>query len=129
MALALSVLPDAMAIVRLAAGDGVPTWWADGSSFASVTRRGDELSVVCAETLVPAGALADRGWRALELVGTQDLALTGILAALARPLAEASIPLFACATYDTDVLLVPGARLTDATRALSGAGHAIVYSP
>lgn len=44
-----------------------------------------------------------------------------MLAGLARPLADAGVPLFALATYDTDVLLVPGARLGDAIAALRAA--------
>lgn len=128
MALALRVLPETFAIVRLDATDGMPAWWADGASFASVTRRGKELSIVCAEEAVPQNALADRGWRGLELVGTQDLAETGVLASLAWPLADARVPLFALATYDTDVVLVPGARLEDATEALTAAGVRVGYS-
>lgn len=38
--------------------------------------------------------------------GPLDFSLTGILASLASPLAEASISIFALSTYDTDYLLV-----------------------
>ena len=89
-------------------------------------RRGDELSLVCPTGAVPGDVTADRGWRALELEGTQDLTLTGVLAGLVRPLADAGVPLFALATYDTDVLLVPAARLADAVAALRAGGHTVL---
>ena len=81
---------------------------------------------MCSADAVPADVTADRGWRALELDGTQDLTLTGVLASLAGPLAEAGVPIFALATYDTDVVLVPGARLADAAAALRAEGHAVL---
>jgi hypothetical protein len=52
-----------------------------------------------------------------------DLSLIGILAALAVPLAEARIPLFAVSTYDTDYLLVKEADVERAVEVLLRAGH------
>jgi hypothetical protein len=109
--------------VRLGAADGLPDWFALDAPFSGALRRGDELSLVCREERVPGGALAERGWAALEVAGPMDLALTGVLAGLAAPLADAGVPVFALATYDTDVVLVPGARLEQAVAALRGAGH------
>ncbi len=68
---------------------------------------------------------AERGWRALEVQGPLDLTLTGILASLAQPLADAGVPVFALATVDTDVILVRAERLGDATTALRDAGHEV----
>lgn len=60
---------------------------------------------------------------ALEVAGPLDFALTGVLAGLAVPLAEAGVSIFALATYDTDVLLVREAQLDAAIAALRAAGH------
>jgi len=49
----------------------------------------------------------------------------GVLSALAAPLAEAKISLFAISTFDTDYLLVAGETLSAAIHALGQAGHAI----
>jgi hypothetical protein len=49
--------------------------------------------------------------------------LTGVLASLASPLAEAGVPLFALSTFDTDYLLIPGKDLERALSALAAAGH------
>jgi len=121
----LRLLEGRLAIVRLDAGDPLPPWFVLHAPFSAAVRRDGELSLVCGEDAVPGELTADRGWRALELEGAQDLGLTGVLAGLARPLADAGVPLFALATYDTDVLLVPGARLADAVGALRAAGHTV----
>jgi hypothetical protein len=52
----------------------------------------------------------------------------GVLAALAMPLAEAKISLFAISTFDTDYLLVTSETLPAATAALERAGHTIYGS-
>jgi hypothetical protein len=100
--------------------------WADGPGLVSVTRRGDELSVVCDEGRVPAGVRAERGWRALEVQGPIDFSAVGVLHALTGPLAGAGISVFALATFDTDVVLVREETLERAVEALRAAGHRIL---
>ena len=80
---------------------------------------------MCAEENVPSDVKADRGWRALKVEGPLDLALTGVLASLANPLAEAQINLFAISTFDTDYLLVKGYNLARACEVLRQAGHGV----
>ena len=108
---------------RLDATSAVPPWFADAGSLAGVTRTDDELSVVCAEDAVPEDVQAERGWRALKAHGPFAFTLTGVLAAILVPLAEAGVPIFALSTYDTDYVLVPGHRADAAVAALSDAGH------
>lgn len=120
----LTVLPGELAVCRLPPDAPFPPW-ADGPGFLSLTRTAEELSVVCPADHVPAGVQAVAPWRALKVAGPLDFALTGILAALARPLADAGISLFAVATYDTDYLLVKAETLDAAVAALRGAGHRV----
>ena len=120
----LTVLPGAFAIVRLAADTPLPRWAARGEFF-SVTRTSDELSIVCAEDHVPRGVAPETGWRALKVTGPFALSEIGVLAALAAPLAEAKVSLFAISTFDTDYLLVSEKQLNAAIAALKGAGHRI----
>ncbi len=122
--LTLSILPDPLAICRLGPAEDVPEWAMVGE-FVSITHTSDELSIVCAAEHVPPDVKADRDWRALKVEGPLDLALTGILASLADPLAGAQINLFAVSTYDTDYLLVKEHRLTQACEVLRRAGHAV----
>ena len=92
--------------------------------FLGKTDR--EISVVCPAGHAPADALArSDGWRALRVAGELDFGLTGILAALAKTLAEAGIPIFALSTYDTDYILVREERFADAQSALRCAGHTL----
>ena len=122
--LTLTVLPDSLAICRLSPAEDVPEWAMIGE-FVSITHTGDELSIVCAEEHVPADVKADREWRALKVEGPLDLALTGVLASLANPLAEAQINIFAVSTFDTDYLLVKGYNLTHTCDVLRQAGHVV----
>jgi len=66
---------------------------------------------------------AEKGWRCLKLHGPLDFSLTGILAALATPLAEAGISIFAISTYDTDYILVRDKDLARARSVLAECGH------
>lgn len=119
--LTLSLLPETLAVARLSADAPLPGWvdWSD--PFVTVSRTRDEVSVACLEARVPAEQQAERGWRAFKVEGPLDFALTGILARLATPLAEAGISIFAISTYDTDYLLVRAADLGAATAVLGRA--------
>jgi len=120
----LTILPDTFALCRLSADEIVPEWAMIGE-FVSITHTQDELSIVCAAENVPPDVKADRGWSALKVEGPLDLALTGILASLTRPLAQAQINLFAVSTFDTDYLLVKEYNLARACEALREAGFVV----
>ncbi len=122
--LRLTVLPGRFAVCRLEPSSPLsPTITA--ASWVSVTRTADELSVVCAEDDVPAGARCERGWRRVEVDGPLPFTATGIMASLAAPLADADVSLFAVSTFDTDYLLVKDAQLERAAEALEAAGHEV----
>jgi hypothetical protein len=120
----LTILDDRLAVCRLDPQAAIPAW-ATGKPFCSITRTGDELSIVCPERCVPAGVACEQGWRALKVAGPFDFTAVGILAALAQPLAEAGIPILAIGTYDTDYVLVKESQLERAVAALSARGHHI----
>lgn len=125
--LELSLLPERFAISRLAADSPIPDWATQGP-FYSVTRAGDELSIVTELSRVPAGIKSQPVWRALKVHGPFVLSEIGVLAALAAPLAEAKISLFAISTFDTDYLLVASETLPAAIAKLERAGHTIYGS-
>jgi hypothetical protein len=120
----LFTLDELYAIVRLHPDAGLPDW-VEGGHFWSVTRSDSELSVVCREEDVPEDASAERGWCALEVAGPLDFSLTGVVASLVSPLADAAVPIFVLSTFDTDYLLVREPDLPRAAEALRGAGHTI----
>jgi hypothetical protein len=121
--LSLSVLSDRLAICRLPPDSAIPEPPADG--LWSVTRTADELSVVLPEAARHPEWKAETGWRALRVDGTLDFALTGILSALAAPLAAAGVSLFAVSTFDTDYVLVRDRDLDTAKAALAADGHTV----
>lgn len=120
----LTLLPERFAISRLAADVPIPGWATQGSFF-SVTRTGDELSVVCELSLIPVGVQSQSGWRVFKVHGPFVLSEIGVLSGLTAPLANAKISLFAVSTFDTDYLLVAAATLSAAIAALEQAGHTI----
>ena len=123
--LELSLLPERFAVSRLAADSPIPAWATQGPFF-SVTRTSDELSLVTEFSRVPVSIQSQPGWRVLKVHGPFVLSEIGVLAALATPLAEAKISLFAVSTFDTDYLLVSSETLSAGIAALERAGH-IVY--
>ncbi len=118
----LSVLPEVFAICRLDRDTPIPVWALTGHFF-SITRSPDELSIVCPQTNVPAGTICEENWRCLKVEGPLDFSLTGILASLVTPLAEAGISIFALSTYETDYLMVKQESMERAIQALREAGH------
>lgn len=123
--LTLSILPEEFAICRLDAGSPVPGWAFTGS-LSSITRTADELSVVCVQEQAPEQIQCDRDWRCLKVHGPLDFSLTGVMAALVTPLAEAGISVFVLSTFDTDYLMVKARNLESAIRTLTDARHKIL---
>jgi hypothetical protein len=122
-ALRLVLLSDNFAVCRLPAGSPIPAW-AIGE-LVSITRTAEELSIVCRADAVPDSVRRETDWRCLRVDGALDLSLVGVLAALAAPLAEAGVSVFAVSTFDTDYLLVKEANLARAIEALRMAGHSL----
>ena len=128
MSLAIELLGESLSVCRLAADAPLPRWVPGASSFCSVTRTADELSLICATaTLQPHQPFAARedGWRALRLVGPFALSEVGILLKVAVPLAAAGVSILALATYDTDYVLVRETQLARAVAELRAAGHSV----
>ncbi len=124
ISLDLSVMTGDYAVWKLPPDAPAPS--IEGLPFLSVTRTDAELSVVSLSSFVPADVPAEAGWRCLGVAGPLSFDLTGIVAALTTPLAEARVPVFVVSTFDTDYLLVKSADLDRACGALEDAGHRIV---
>lgn len=113
-----------LAVSRLPPGAPVPGWATRGA-FHAITRTPAELSIACLSDDVPAGGRAEKGWRAFRVAGPIPFEETGVLLAVAAPLAAAGIGIFAISTFDTDYVLVPGRKLEAAVQALAAAGHRV----
>jgi len=121
-------LPGRYAVCRLSPADAVPSW-ANGPGFVSITRTRDELSIVCADDVVPRSTECVRGYVAMRVEGTLAPELVGVLVSLAEPLADAGIPILAIGTHDTDYVLVREADLDRAVGALRHVGHEVDTQP
>jgi uncharacterized protein len=110
--LSLTILPQRLALSRLAPEENPPPW-IFAQSFWSVTRTSEELSVVAPEAAFPHEWQIEGGWRALQVQGPLDFALSGILSSISAPLAVAGIPIFVISTFNTDYILVKQDKLED----------------
>ena len=120
----LRVLPERLSVCKLPA-DGAWPVPEPGSSFWSVTRTENEVSVVCPEDQAPDGADVEPDWRALEVAGPLEFSMVGVMAGLTAPLADVDVSVFVVSTYDTDYVLVHAAALERAVEALRAAGHTV----
>jgi len=115
-------LPGLYAVVRQSPNAPVPPWAAKGD-FTSITRTGDELSLVCPAENLPKEIDPDPRWICLKLQGPFDFSLTGVLLSFISPLSENGVPIFAISTFDTDYVLIPQEHAARATELLRQAGH------
>ena len=113
------------AIAKFPCDAAIPAW-ATGSSFFSVTRTLEELSIVTAETSVPPELDAARGWRMFKVNGPFSFDEIGVVAALANPLARVGVGIFVISTFETDYLLVQQEEIPVAIETLEHAGHTIL---
>lgn len=118
------ILSGEYALCRLEPEDVIPEW-AITSSFYTISKTADELSVVCEAALVPSTIKADKGWRLLKIAAVLDLSLTGITAKFSTVLANADVNLCVIATYDTDYIMVKEEKLSTAVDTLKHAGFII----
>lgn len=119
---AIRVWPGRWAVCRLPAEAETPPWALAPSPLIVVARTRDELSIVAPEELAPADVQAERGFRVLAVEGPVPFDVTGLMASLASPLAEAGVSVFPVATFDTDYVLVKEEALERAVNALRQAG-------
>ena len=93
------------------------------SSFFNIIKTDDELSIVCPSSLELDSGRLDADWVCFKVSGPLALDLHGIIAGLARVLAEAKISIFAISTFDTDYILVKSMNAEAAIRTLKAAGY------
>jgi hypothetical protein len=126
----LEWLDHDLAVCRLDPSAPMPRW-AEHAPFCCIMRTDTELSLVVPVDALPLEGTAARAvlrvehaWRAVRIAGILPLTLTGVIAGLTRPLADAGVPVFVLSTFDTDYVLVHADRAEDATQALLAAGYA-----
>lgn len=91
----------------------------------SITRTGEEISIVAPATTDLGCADCQEGWSCLKIEGPLTFGMTGIIAGVASTLAETNISIFTVSTYDTDYFFVRTSDVEHAATALVAAGHVI----
>ena len=125
MSLQLSVFPNQYAICKLSDSRDIPAW-NPGLDLLGVIYSKDEITIICEESYVPSNAMVEYGWRLLEVVGSLDFNLVGILAGLTSALAKVNVSVFVLSTYRTDFMMVKEQDLTDAINGLTAEGYRVV---
>jgi hypothetical protein len=120
----LNVVAGIFAVCRLEADAPIPPW-AIECEFFSITRTGEELSIVIPEDTVPDGVVAERGWGCLRAAGNVPFSTIGVLASLTATLAASGVSVFALSTFNTDYLLMKQSEMSTALAALRKGGHVI----
>jgi hypothetical protein len=117
--LTLEWIPGKFAVTRYPEDAEIPPWALDSHVLMTVTRTHDALSIIAPDDRVPFNVKSERGFVALRILERLDFNLFGILAKLARALADAHIPILAVSTYDTDIILFKKEHRARAVDALS----------
>lgn len=106
--LVLEALPLTLSVLRFAPDTKLSAEFINAGGFLNVTRTDEELSVVCESDKMPPQQpqKIQDGWKVFKVKGPLDFSLTGILSAIAAPLADNKVPIFAISTFDTDYVLV-----------------------
>ncbi|MDR6495176.1 hypothetical protein J2797_005092 [Paraburkholderia terricola] len=121
----LQLLDGAYSISRLS-GDAPIPLWADGDGFVSISRNGDELSIVSLQERVPSGVKTDADWVCLKFLGPFAFGETGIVLSVIKPLSENGLGIFLVSTFDGDCLLLKREDFDAATKLLLAARHTIL---
>lgn len=122
----LQILPLDLSVCRMDAQAPLPEWASASKNFFNISKTNEELSIVTETTYCPDNIACESGWLAIKVCGPLDFALTGILASLTKPLAEAAISIFAISTYDTDYVLIKKEKLKVAKEVLIQAGYQFI---
>lgn len=92
--------------------------------FCFVGITDEEISLVCAEELVPPNPLArEDGWRGFRVHGVLDFSLVGVLAQISSLLAAEQISIFAVSTFNTDYIFAKADAFDRAVSALTKVGY------
>jgi len=76
------------------------------SGFYSITKTGEELSVISDCTKRFPDTKSSEGWKCFRVEGILDFSFVGIINDITRPLKENRISVFVISTYNTDYIFV-----------------------
>lgn len=120
----LKVLDDKYQVIRLKPDEKLPLEFVSGEFF-SITKTEEELSIVVKSGIEIQNNRIEDNWRIMQIVGTLDFSLIGILSKISAILADNKIAIFVISTYNTDYILVKEEKLKQAIEVLKENGYEI----
>ncbi len=117
--------PENFCIYRLPPNTTVNFTVLNEAGWYSITRTPEEISIVAPQEIDPGPGECEPGWSCLGISEQLDFSLVGIIAHIARLLADAGISIFTVSTYNTDYILVKSSDIDKTIRTLTDAGHEV----
>ncbi len=113
----LKLIDGTFGVCRLNPADEIPHW-AKNDKFYSISKTGEELSIVCAQEDISEGVTSELGWKILKIEGVLDFSLIGIIAKISSILADSGISIFVVSTFNTDYILIKEENISKAISVL-----------
>jgi uncharacterized protein len=101
----LVLLPDEYSIYQLSDNQKIPIEIFD-ADFYSITRTGEEISIVTSGKIESANVIANTGWKGFKVDGKLEFSLVGIINEITGPLKDNQISVFVISTFNTDYVFV-----------------------
>ena len=95
------------------------------SGFTCLLADGRQTTLICPEAQPIRSMKTSAGWKVFKVNALLDHSLVGILAGIARTLADAQVSIFALSSWETDFILVKKDHFDRARSALEEAGHEV----
>lgn len=121
----LKILNNKLKVIKLKPNETVPEI-VYKQDFYSITKTGEELSIVIDEEINIESNNIEYNWKAIKIVGTLDFSLIGILSKISTILAQAEISIYAISTYNTDYILIKKDKLDKAIKVLEQNGYKFI---
>jgi len=122
--LTIKPIPDLFAVSKLAPDQDFPSWLPQ-RDMVFIARTSDELSIMCPQKYLPAEQTASRGWHCLRIDGELAFDEVGVVARIAKPLADIGLSIFVVSTHDRDYVLVEENDLEIALKTYEQAGFKV----
>jgi len=127
MKLKIIMLEDKFSINKLPQFGEIPVIFTKGD-MCFTSRTDDELTIICPEFMAPNNVQQEVGWRCLKVLSDGNIAKeVGVIATIAQPLADASIPLCCITSFSNVFIFLMEEHLVKAVHLLQQAGHEFVH--
>ena len=125
--LKIMMLEDKFCISKLPQFGEIPVIFTKGD-MCFTFRTDDELTIICPEFMAPNNVQQEAGWRCMKVVGDGGVPKDiGVVATIANPLADASIPLCCVTTFSNVFVFLMEEHLVKAVHVLQQLGHEFVH--